>query len=267
MMDDYLAETDQIEAGIAQTRARMDDRLDQLRDHLSPKQMLNDAFAYFRGGDGADVTQDLFARARANPMPLALVGVGMAWLIASNASDRSEHNRGGSRDGASPTLGMAPSFPDSHVPAAPTFNQDTQTMAHSTRETLSSLASNPFALGAVAAIVGAVAGALIPSLEQEKTALEAAATKIREKGRDLAQDVVDRGSRVASETLDAVKESAGSHGLSADKPVGDVVDDLKRGDLIDDAKAVAQDALQAGRESIERHLAPRDEREPSPASG
>ena len=54
MMDD-LTETDRIERDLARTRARMDSRLDELQDHLTPKQMLNDAFAYFRGGDGADV--------------------------------------------------------------------------------------------------------------------------------------------------------------------------------------------------------------------
>jgi len=249
-MADDNPETDRIEADIARTRARMDDRLDQLQDHLSPKQMLNDAFAYFRGGDGSAVMSDLFARARANPMPLALVGVGIAWLMASNASG-----------GAAPLVAKHGNTAgylagNDMIPNAASANQQaTPSMTHPARQTLSSLASNPFALGAIAAVVGAIAGALIPTLEQEENALGAAATKIREKGRELAQGAVDVGSRVASDTIEAVKESASAHGMDADKPVGEVVADLKSGELIEHAKAVAQEALQAGKGSAQHQLA------------
>lgn len=259
MAEDF-AETNQIEADIARTRARMDDRLDQLQHRFSPKQMANDAFAFFRGGDGADMTQHLLGRARANPMPLALVGVGVVWLMASNASGRSTSVSDGGHDVPIAASGNSGRI-DQPKQTELTFKQEAQPMARSLRDTMSSFASNPFALGAVAAIVGAIAGALIPSFEQEETALGAAATKIREKGRDLAQGVVDTGSRVASDTLDAVRESAGSHGLSADMQVGDVVAALKSGDLVDDAKAVAEETLQAGQNSALHHLAPQGERE------
>ena len=80
-MMDELSETDRIERDLAATRARMDHRLDELQDHLTPKQMLNDAFAYFRGGEGADFTKDLVTKARANPLPVALVGIGIALVV------------------------------------------------------------------------------------------------------------------------------------------------------------------------------------------
>jgi hypothetical protein len=249
-MAEETPDTDRIEADIARARASMDDRLDQLRDHLSPKQMLNDAFAYFRGGDGSAITYDLFARARANPMPLALVGVGIAWLMASNAA-RGPTSPITKHDVAAGSLAGG----DTIQRSASANIQDPPSMAHSARQTLSSLASNPFALGAIAAVLGAIAGAVIPTFEQEENALGAAAAKIREKGRELAQGAVDVGSRVASDTIDAASESAGAHGLNADKPVGEVVADLKSGDLIEDAKAVAQEALQAGKDSTQHHLA------------
>ncbi len=95
------------------------------------------------------------------------------------------------------------------------LQEGTQTMARSARNTLSSVTSNPFALGAIAAVVGAVAGALIPTLDEEEAALGSVAAKVRTAGRDLAQDVVDRGGRVANETLAAVKDSADAHGLTS----------------------------------------------------
>ncbi len=87
-----LTETDRIERDLARTRARMDGRLDELQDHLTPKQMVNDAFAYFRGGDGADFTTDLVTRVKANPLPVALAGIGIAWLMASSRASAAPHS-------------------------------------------------------------------------------------------------------------------------------------------------------------------------------
>lgn len=78
-MTDEISETDRIERDLAKTRARRDGRLDELQDHLTPKQMLNDAFAYFRGSDCGEFASDLIGRAKANPLPVAHSGIGIAW--------------------------------------------------------------------------------------------------------------------------------------------------------------------------------------------
>lgn len=318
-----LAETDQIEQDLARTRARMDSRLDELQDHLSPKQMLNDAFAYFRGGEGADFTQDLVARAKANPMPVALVGVGLAWLMASHhsrspappaqhddfearirhaesdvvraADEHDDAYHGRLDDARGKVLGIARGASDtaatytrrikdalasasqsalrtSHdlaASASDTLGQlgdavgergsaiqkGTQTMARSTRDTLSSITANPFALGGIAAVVGLIAGALLPTTEEEMNALGPVATKLRATGKDLAQDVVDRGGRVATDTIAAIKDSADARGLTSDKSVGNVVKAVQSGDLIGDVKQVAREALQASKDSAQKDLA------------
>ncbi len=128
-------------------------------------------------------------------------------------------------------------------------------MAQSTREALASVTGNPFALGAVAAIVGIVAGSLIPTSDEEQHALGGTADRLRSAGRNLAQDVVDRGGRVANEALGAVKDSAQAHGLTTDKPIGDVVADLKSGSLADSVKQVASEAVDAGKQSAQKHFA------------
>lgn len=320
-----LTETDRIERDLARTRARMDGRLDELQEHLTPKQMVNDAFAYFRGGDGADFTTDLVTRVKANPLPVALAGIGIAWLMASGRASAAPHHvphqahqdlearlryaegnvhraddddddsyasrldeargsivgvaRTASDTGASyaqrikdavasATQSAREKTHDINAGASDAFarigdsankhgaalQEGTQIMARSARDTLSSVTSNPFALGAIAAVVGAVAGALIPTLDEEEAALGSVATKVRTAGRDLAQDVVDRGGRVANETLAAVKDSADAHGLTSDKPVGELLSDVKSGDLVGNVKQVAQETLQAGKDSAQTHL-------------
>lgn len=325
-MMDEISETDRIEHDLARTRARMDSRLDELQDHLTPKQMLNDAFAYFRGGEGADFTSDLVTRARANPLPVALVGVGIAWLMASGQGSathrtpsripgddlearlrlaeadvrRFDHDdddsyagrlddargkvvgvaRGASENAASYaqrikdavagaaqtvrakshdlTAGASDAFGrlgDSASAHGASLQEGTDSMVRSGRSTLSSVAANPFALGAVAALVGIVAGALLPTSDEEEQALGSVATRLRTAGRDLAQDVVDRGGRIATDTLGAVKDSAEAHGLTGDKPVGELLSAVKSGDLVDHVKQVAQETLQAGKDSAQTHIA------------
>ena len=78
-------DTDAIERDLAKTRARMDHRLDELQVRLSPAQMINDALANFTGGDGAEFAQGVIAKIKVNPLPAALAGVGLAWLMASSS--------------------------------------------------------------------------------------------------------------------------------------------------------------------------------------
>ena len=333
-----MTETAAIEHDLAKTRARMDHRLGELQDHLTPKQMLNDAFSYFQGGDGADFTQGLVSKLKANPLPAAMAGIGIAWLMASSAkpaslvrssrsapepdyvvrlrnaeagivrgqdenpevhASRLDEARGKvlgvARDTSDTAQSYGQKIKDAVASAAQSVRETTHdltthasdtagnlgnrtlrggvavqqgagNMAHSTREALASVTGNPFALGAVAAILGIVAGSLIPTSDEEQHALGATADRLRSAGRDLAQDVVDRGGRVATEALSAVKDNAQAHGLTTDKPIGDVVADLKSGSLIDSVKQVASEAVDAGKQSAQTQFGGGEGRGPAGGS-
>ncbi len=257
-------EIERIEGDLARTRERMAGHIDELQHHLVPRQMLNDAFVRFHGGRGAEFTDNLVARVKANPVPAGIAGLAVAWLMTARGS-ASVKSR--SRP---PIISTGPASSDdtrlieSHSPqTAPIVDAadhitplrtGTRPMANPTRSTFSSVTGNPFALGAAAALVGIIAGALIPTLRKEEEALGSVATKLRVAGRDLAQDVVDRGGHVVEDTLGAVKGSADAHGLSSAKPIGEVFADVKSGALVEDVKHVAQEALQAGRDSAQTHL-------------
>ena len=113
------------------------------------------------------------------------------------------------------------------------------------------LVGNPVVLGSAAALVGLVLGALIPVSEHEEHALGTIAGRLRSKGRDFAQDVVNRGAQVAGDAVGAVKDSAQAHGLTADQPIGELVSDLKSGELLGHVKQAAQEVAGAGKESIQ----------------
>jgi len=296
-MADESPDTNQIERDLAQTRARMDRRLDELGDRLQPNQLVNDALAHVSGGGGADFTQTLIAKAKANPIPAALAGVGIAWLLASSQNKQARAvpadlptrlrsaERGVIRmegehpevhasrldDARGQVLGVARGTSDTAASYAQRIKDAIASASQSARETSHDLGSgaskvlgrlggqargagqagSAIALGAGAALVGLVAGALVPVSDQEERMLGGFAGQLRSKGRDLAQDVVNRGAQVAGDALGAAKDSAQAHGLTADKPVGELLGDLKSGDLIGHVKQAAHEVADAGKGSLQ----------------
>ena len=73
-------------------RAEVEDNLDRLQDRLSPGQMMDQLFDYVKTGNGAEFTRNLGRSMRDNPIPLALMGVGMAWLMAGGQSNQSRYD-------------------------------------------------------------------------------------------------------------------------------------------------------------------------------
>jgi hypothetical protein len=84
MTDTTTLEQDRIEDNLERTRSRMDARLNQLQDRLSPGQVLDDLMTYFRGSEGAEFGRNLLDSVKSNPLPAALTGIGLTWLMAAN---------------------------------------------------------------------------------------------------------------------------------------------------------------------------------------
>ena len=83
----------ELEREVEAQRAQVEDDLDQLQDRLSPGQMMDQLFDYVKTGNGAEFTRNLGRSMRDNPIPLALMGVGMAWLMMGGQSGRSRYDQ------------------------------------------------------------------------------------------------------------------------------------------------------------------------------
>jgi hypothetical protein len=91
-MSGTTSNSDSVERDLDETRSRLGTHLSQLEDRLSPGQVLDDLMAYFRGSEGAAFGHNLLESMRANPMPAALTGIGLAWLMASNPRPQADTN-------------------------------------------------------------------------------------------------------------------------------------------------------------------------------
>jgi hypothetical protein len=71
----------EIEREVQQSRAEVEQTLDAIQARLSPGELLDQAVGYFRDGRGGEFARNLGDSITQNPIPLALVGVGLAWMM------------------------------------------------------------------------------------------------------------------------------------------------------------------------------------------
>lgn len=83
---------EEIEADIDKTRSHLDDTLSDFQERFSSDHMMHSAMEYVKSDSARDYFSNLGRSVRDNPMPAALIGVGIGWLIYSSNSDSS---RGG----------------------------------------------------------------------------------------------------------------------------------------------------------------------------
>ncbi|MGP1397956.1 MAG: DUF3618 domain-containing protein [Inquilinaceae bacterium] len=88
-MSDTDRTPEEIERDIDRTRAHMDSTISQIQDKLSPGQLMDEALNYFQDGPG-EFGRNLGRAVRDNPMPVALLGLGAAWLMISGSSRRDD---------------------------------------------------------------------------------------------------------------------------------------------------------------------------------
>src|SRR5688572_12679020 len=73
--------SEQLERDAAQTRAHLAETLDELRSRLTPGQVVDQLIDYAREPPVANYLRSLTREIQANPLPLLLIGIGIAWMV------------------------------------------------------------------------------------------------------------------------------------------------------------------------------------------
>lgn len=90
-MNDNLssnAPSAELEREVEATRHRMVHTLDQIRERVSPSNVVDQALDYARHSGAPDMARRLGRTVRQNPLPFLLIGAGVGWLIAGNRRRR-----------------------------------------------------------------------------------------------------------------------------------------------------------------------------------
>jgi ElaB/YqjD/DUF883 family membrane-anchored ribosome-binding protein len=86
--------THEIERDVERTRSDIEDTVEALREKMSLGQIVDEAGRYLRHSGGSEAMSNLAAQAKANPMPLALVGIGLAWLMSGRGQPSMGYHMG-----------------------------------------------------------------------------------------------------------------------------------------------------------------------------
>jgi hypothetical protein len=98
-MSESTIEQERIERELESTRSRLNQGLNELQEKVAPRQLAGDFVDYVRQSGGSEFAQNLMASVRRNPVPVVLVGVGLLWLMASQAAVSDTIGRPVSGDG------------------------------------------------------------------------------------------------------------------------------------------------------------------------
>lgn len=96
--------SEEIEREVEATRSGLDRTMEALKEKMTPGQLLDEAMNSLRGSGASDMVRNLGSQVRDNPLPLAMIGAGMAWLMMGR----------GHHDGRSERTSFNGSWPDDY---------------------------------------------------------------------------------------------------------------------------------------------------------
>lgn len=181
-----------IEQDIQRTRDRMGQGLEAIGDKFRPERIKQRAKAAV-SRKGAN----LFRTAKENPVPTAIVALGLTLLLKARSKDRQDmdfelldrDNGHGLQDAKDKVQEVAGAARDKMSHAADQVSEKAKRTGNTLQRWFE---SNPLIASAGVAVLGAAIGALIPETQKEKEIMGHARDEIVGKAKNVAQQVSER---------------------------------------------------------------------------
>jgi ElaB/YqjD/DUF883 family membrane-anchored ribosome-binding protein len=244
------AEIERTRAEIERTRADMSETVDAIQDRLSPESLMEQAKDRVKEatvGNAQEASSGIVGTIRANPLPAALTGIGLGWLLMN--ARRQSSTQGSYQVEAypydyppryevpgadGPSTGQAVERARDRAGETATQVQDKAgQVASQAQDRVSRLGNqaryqaqrasggfqrmlqeNPLAVGALGVGVGAAVGLAIPETTREHEVMGEARDTFVEKAQEKAQDAQERVQQVAQEAQNAAQQEAENQGLT-----------------------------------------------------
>lgn len=260
-------ETEATRAEIEQTRAGMSETVNAIQEKLSPQNLATQAKDTVReatvgkaeqmisnAGEQAKGTGfTIMDTIRQNPLPAALMGIGLGWMFMSGrnqgttgitgsssgasaqralnkaqnkfdaTASQSQYKAGQVAGQVQDTVNQVGNQAQDQISRLGTQAQDqaSQLTSHAQDQVQrakggfeQSIQENPLAIGALALGVGAAIGFSMPTTSKENQLMGQARDNLLEKAQESAQDATEKLQRVAEEAQSTVKEEAKNQGLT-----------------------------------------------------
>ena len=243
---------DEILAEIERTRSDMDATLNAIENRLTPGQLVDQGIDYLRNSGANEFIANLGGSVKHNSLPVALVGIGLAWLMAAGKkpgdhgycgydTDPGPSTTDKLRSRASDTLDLASgkmhSAKQSLGQTAASAKQSLSETAQGLRERAAAMGSSarqqmdrakggfeymlreqPLALGAIGLAIGAVVAAMAPRTRKEDEMMGEARDRLLDEASQVGKEKLAQATQVAAAATDAAtdaaKKEAGRQGLT-----------------------------------------------------
>lgn len=230
----------EIEAEITRVRRSMDATLREIEGRLTTGQLVDQGLDYLRNSGARQFAANLGASVKHNPLPVTLVGIGLAWLMLSGrgtaqagAGTYGEYDAGSESPGlsekAADALGRvsetaastresvtrgAQAVTDKWAQAAGNVRERARQTAESGRQQAERarqgfdymLREQPFALGAIGLAIGAAVAAAVPRTRQEDEWMGEASDRVTERAKELGEEQLEKARQMAREASDITPE-------------------------------------------------------------
>lgn len=214
MKDNGGRRPEQILTEIYRTRDELEKTLVAIEHRLTPGQLVDQGLDYLRHSGANEFVHNLGGAAKQNPLPVALVGIGLAWLMAlgrqpaqnygsSMSSSRLHESMASMRDKASGAMQSASESMSSMRDRAAQVTDTAREQWQRARGGMDYLVhEQPLALGAIGLAIGAVLGAAAPSTRQEESLMGEASRGLAEKAKDLASQQLDKAQQAVKQVAE-----------------------------------------------------------------
>ncbi len=230
----------ELEADLTRIRQEMDHTIRTLEQKFSPGEIVDRIFHSLRQGP-ADYVGNFGRHIRDNPIPAALTGISLVWLMASTGSpshtSRTSMSTTGLKEKAegikeklSETTSRITSKASDMLHSVKDKKRQVGEKLESTREEVSDrkseisssvremrersqngldyLREHPLVLGAIGLAIGSLVGASIPSTRKEDQWFGEKRDQALEQAKEFGKEQVERGQVAAQTGLQAAKEEA-----------------------------------------------------------
>jgi Protein of unknown function (DUF3618) len=165
----------QLEREAEQTRSQLAATLEELRSRITPGQLVDQTLDYARETNLGELVRNLGRDARDNPLPLALIGTGLAWLMMTNgrrrgfdaAPDATRSASGAIADTTTDAQGTVAWASSKTSAAAERASEVYHDVAAAGGSFLTFCRDHPLVLAGVGIALGGLLGAALPSRQSE----------------------------------------------------------------------------------------------------
>lgn len=215
----------EIENEIRKTRKAMSSTLEAIERKMSPGQLVDEVLGYFHSGSGSGTLSGVKERVSGNPLPAAMVGAGLAWMIASpgrtgsgqQAAESSHKGSGAMHSAQEHVSSSADSLRQRLDGARNSVHEKSSHLGEGMRErarhakqsSSELVESQPLLLGAAGLFLGAALAALLPTTRKEDELMGEKRDQLKDLAKEKGKEQMDRAEHVAASALESARQSAG----------------------------------------------------------